>query len=66
MFYDFRFCGKGCNGFINVRLICFFQTLFACAKKFGIYDPDRVRVNHVPFGVVLGEDKKRFKTRSGG
>ena len=24
-----------------------------------------VRVDHVPFGVVLGEDKKKFKTRSG-
>lgn len=26
---------------------------------------DKVRVDHVPFGVVLGEDKKKFKTRSG-
>jgi arginyl-tRNA synthetase len=24
-----------------------------------------VRVDHVGFGVVLGEDKKKFKTRSG-
>ncbi|KAK3859582.1 hypothetical protein Pcinc_034319 [Petrolisthes cinctipes] len=42
-----------------------FKTLFACAKKVGFYAPDRIRVSHVPFGVVLGEDKKRFKTRSG-
>merc|ERR1712029_447224 len=26
---------------------------------------DQVRVQHVGFGVVLGEDKKKFKTRSG-
>ena len=25
----------------------------------------QVRVQHVGFGVVLGEDKKKFKTRSG-
>lgn len=24
-----------------------------------------MRVDHVGFGVVLGEDKKKFKTRSG-
>ncbi|KAK4327593.1 hypothetical protein Pmani_001950 [Petrolisthes manimaculis] len=42
-----------------------FKTLFACAKKVGFYAPDRIRINHVPFGVVLGEDKKKFKTRSG-
>ena len=27
--------------------------------------PPGVRVDHVGFGVVLGEDKKKFKTRSG-
>ena len=26
---------------------------------------EKVRVQHVGFGVVLGEDKKKFKTRSG-
>ena len=26
---------------------------------------DEVRLDHVGFGVVLGEDKKKFKTRSG-
>ena len=29
------------------------------------YVPPGVRVDHVGFGVVLGEDKKKFKTRSG-
>ena len=31
----------------------------------GYYTPEKVRVDHVGFGVVLGEDKKKFKTRSG-
>lgn len=42
-----------------------FQTIFACAQKAGIFDAAKVRVEHVGFGVVLGEDKKKFKTRSG-
>ena len=40
------------------------QCLFACAKKAGIWK-ESSRVDHVPFGVVLGEDRKKFKTRSG-
>nr|CAI5827354.1 unnamed protein product [Callosobruchus analis] len=42
-----------------------FYTLFACAKKAGILDEKKHRVDFVGFGVVLGEDKKKFKTRSG-
>ena len=41
-----------------------FQSFFACAEKAG-YTRPAVRVDHVGFGVVLGEDKKKFKTRSG-
>ncbi|XP_066999324.2 arginine--tRNA ligase, cytoplasmic [Anabrus simplex] len=41
-----------------------FQVLESCAKRAGILKPN-VRVSHVGFGVVLGEDKKKFKTRSG-
>lgn len=41
-----------------------FQTVFACAERAGYLKPG-VRVDHVGFGVVLGEDKKKFKTRSG-
>lgn len=41
-----------------------FQTVFAAGKKAG-YFTDEHRVDHVGFGVVLGEDKKKFKTRSG-
>ncbi|KAF2895360.1 hypothetical protein ILUMI_10814 [Ignelater luminosus] len=42
-----------------------FQTLFKCAERVGILDYKKHRVDHVGFGVVLGEDKKKFKTRSG-
>lgn len=41
-----------------------FQLLEKSAKKFGILT-NRHRMDHVGFGVVLGEDKKKFKTRSG-
>ncbi len=36
-----------------------------CARYAGLYDPSQVRMDFVGFGVVLGEDKKKFKTRSG-
>lgn len=41
-----------------------FQQVVACAKRAGILT-DKQTVSHVAFGVVLGEDKKKFKTRSG-
>ncbi|KAJ8348424.1 hypothetical protein SKAU_G00270130 [Synaphobranchus kaupii] len=42
-----------------------FQLVFAAAQMIGWYDPKVTRVEHAGFGVVLGEDKKKFKTRSG-
>jgi len=42
-----------------------FDLIFEIAKDIGILDPSKVRAEHVGFGVVLGEDKKKFKTRSG-
>ncbi|KAI7795948.1 arginine--tRNA ligase, cytoplasmic [Triplophysa rosa] len=42
-----------------------FQIIFAAAQMIGWYDPEVTRVEHAGFGVVLGEDKKKFKTRSG-
>uniref|UniRef100_A0A8C7ID16 Arginine--tRNA ligase, cytoplasmic n=1 Tax=Oncorhynchus kisutch TaxID=8019 RepID=A0A8C7ID16_ONCKI len=42
-----------------------FQVVFAAAQMIGWYDPNVTRVEHAGFGVVLGEDKKKFKTRSG-
>lgn len=42
-----------------------FQMIFKAAEKAGYLDPLRVQVDHVTFGVVLGPDGKKFKTRSG-
>ncbi len=42
-----------------------FQMVFKAAEKAGYLDPKRVRADHVPFGLVLGSDGKKFKTRSG-
>jgi arginyl-tRNA synthetase len=42
-----------------------FSMVFAASRKAGYYDPSQVRVDHVPFGLVLRSDGKKFKTRSG-
>lgn len=42
-----------------------FEMLFECAKKAGLWQMDKHRLDHVPFGLVLGADGKKFKTRSG-
>lgn len=41
-----------------------FVTLENCAKKAGILKSNN-RMDHVSFGLVLDESKKKFKTRSG-
>ncbi|XP_065201317.1 arginine--tRNA ligase, cytoplasmic isoform X2 [Planococcus citri] len=42
-----------------------FQIIESCARRTNWYDPSKVRMDFVGFGVVLGEDKRKFKTRSG-
>jgi arginyl-tRNA synthetase len=42
-----------------------FEMLIEAAKKAGYLDPKTTRFDHVTFGVVLGPDGKKFKTRSG-
>ena len=42
-----------------------FDTVYKCAERAGILDRKKTRVDHIGFGVVLGDDKKKFKTRSG-
>jgi arginyl-tRNA synthetase len=42
-----------------------FQMIFKAAEKVGYLDPKKTRADHVAFGVVLGADGKKFKTRSG-
>ena len=41
-----------------------FEMVFAAAKKAN-FIPDAVSLEHVPFGLVQGEDGKKFATRSG-
>ncbi|MEB3283154.1 MAG: arginine--tRNA ligase [Lyngbya sp.] len=41
-----------------------FAQVWQVARKVG-WIPDNVEVVHVPFGLVLGEDGKKLKTRSG-
>jgi arginyl-tRNA synthetase len=42
-----------------------FKMVAAAAEKVGYLNPQKVRFDHVPFGVVLAPDGKKFKTRSG-
>merc|ERR1712142_324013 len=42
-----------------------FELVFDAAKMIGWAKPGLSRIEHAGFGVVLGEDKKKFKTRSG-
>ncbi len=42
-----------------------FQMIFKAAEKAGYLDRSQVRVDHVPFGLVLGPDGKKFRTRAG-
>jgi arginyl-tRNA synthetase len=39
--------------------------IFQAAQKAGYLDPQKVQADHVPFGLVLGADGKKFRTRSG-
>ena len=42
-----------------------FDLIHQASIKAGYLDPKQVRFDHVPFGVVLGSDGKKFRTRSG-
>lgn len=42
-----------------------FDLIFAAAEKANWLDRSKVQVDHVGFGLVLGADGKKFKTRSG-
>uniref|UniRef100_A0A7E4VDA7 Probable arginine--tRNA ligase, cytoplasmic n=1 Tax=Panagrellus redivivus TaxID=6233 RepID=A0A7E4VDA7_PANRE len=41
------------------------ETIYAAARDLGYYTPEEKRVQHIGFGLVLGEDKKKFRTRAG-
>ncbi len=42
-----------------------FFKIFKVAQLAGWFDPKKQRLDHMGFGVVLGDDGKKFKTRSG-
>lgn len=42
-----------------------FSMVSKAAELVGYLNPEKCRFDHVTFGVVLGEDGKKFKTRSG-
>lgn len=50
---------------VDARQSGHFQQMFAVSRKAG-YAPEGVQLEHVGFGVMMGEDNKPFKTRSGG
>ncbi|KAI3413662.1 hypothetical protein GPALN_011150 [Globodera pallida] len=41
------------------------ETVFAAGLQLKWFEAEQKRVEHVQFGLVLGEDRKKFKTRSG-
>lgn len=42
-----------------------FHMIFDAAKQAGWHRPPVTRVDHMGFGVIQGDDRKKFKTRSG-
>lgn len=42
-----------------------FQLIFKAAEKAGYLNREKTKVDHVTFGLVLGPDGKKFRTRSG-
>ncbi len=42
-----------------------FSMVFAACRLAGYYNPEKIRIDHVPFGLVLRADGKKFQTRAG-
>jgi len=42
-----------------------FELIYAASVRANYLDPKKVRFDHVPFGLVLGPDGKKFRTRAG-
>ncbi|MEH6549171.1 MAG: arginine--tRNA ligase [Pseudomonadales bacterium] len=51
--------------FIDARQSLHMKQMFVLARKAGLVG-DSVRLEHHPFGTMMGKDGKPFKTRSGG
>ncbi|HET6719721.1 MAG TPA: arginine--tRNA ligase [Rhodocyclaceae bacterium] len=50
---------------VDARQSLHFQQMFTVSRKAG-YAPEAMKLEHVGFGVMLGDDGKPFKTRTGG
>ena len=50
---------------VDARQFQHFAQVFTICRKAG-FAPDSMKLEHVGFGVMLGDDGKPFKTRSGG
>ncbi|MFO1368203.1 MAG: arginine--tRNA ligase [Marinagarivorans sp.] len=51
--------------FIDARQSLHMQQVFTLSKKAGLV-PEAVHLEHHPFGTMMGDDGKPFKTRTGG
>ncbi|TBR37383.1 arginine--tRNA ligase, partial [Marinomonas agarivorans] len=50
---------------VDARQSLHFQQIYALGRKAGFVKPE-TRLEHMPFGTVMGPDGKPFKTRAGG
>ena len=51
--------------FTDIGQSTHFAQVFMASKRAGFYDPQLQQVEHAGFGLVLGEDGKKFRTRAG-
>jgi len=51
--------------FVDARQTLHFRQVFAVARAAG-FAPPTMRLEHLPFGAMLGKDGRPFKTRTGG
>ncbi len=59
------FSADGILYVVDKRQSLHFEQVFRAARKTGIA-PERVALEHLPFGTMNGKDGKPFKTRAGG
>jgi arginyl-tRNA synthetase len=51
--------------FVDARQALHLQQVFSISRKAGFVD-DRIKLEHLAFGTMMGQDGKPFKTRTGG
>lgn len=63
-----RLITLGCNRLVYITDVGqqpHFEYVIAAAQKIGWHTPPKTRCEHMGFGIVVGDDGKRFRTRSG-